>query len=179
MKLKYKPTIKSIVYALIVVLFFQCTAFSSDTEDSETAPKAVKRKLKNQQSGKQEMQKKGKNPMGLHIPKAESGESDEEKRDDDSLDATDKIVAAVAAPLAEDLAINWPPLVNDSWKRAAIRAAESWGMSVSDYLAEGEDFLKEYKKTFRKRRNMNELNPCTKPINATEATKKFSFKPRL
>lgn len=72
----------------------------------------------------------------------------------------------------------WPVLVNESWKAAAIRAADSWGMSLSDYLKEGEKMLRMYKREYRQSRSMHELCPLTKPINATEKTLKFCFRAR-
>ena len=72
----------------------------------------------------------------------------------------------------------WPTLVsdNENWKQAAIVAAESWEITLEDYLQEANEFLKNYKVLYRKTKNLTDLIPLTKPLYSNERSRKFVLK---
>ena len=68
--------------------------------------------------------------------------------------------------MKESQQVNWPSsLCNEGWKQAATNAANSWGKTINEYLKDAYTFLQNYKKIYRRSRNLEDLIPLVKALN--------------
>ena len=59
-----------------------------------------------------------------------------------------------------------------------MNAANSWRKTINEYLKDAYTFLQNYKKYYRRSRNLEDLIPLEKALNDQSQTPKFAFKER-
>ena len=160
----YKEAIKNIIYMIASVSFLVGAVVPMEEKGAGGSVGSGGLGLKRSERQALEERpalKRGKNPMGSHVPEVDREEED--------------IVEGGGASLAAEPKINWPSGAGEKWKEAFTKGAEAWEMSVNEYLKEAGKFLAKYKARHRKTKSIWELRPRRRMQGDSMESEKFQF----